>query len=253
MALNPEEFDRIVTLERHADGAEPVLPETAPAPTPEAAPATAAELVAPQTYDLAAPAPATFIPALAPSRTRKRPGWVVPAAIAAVGLIASGTLGYFFYDTSTKLNATRQHLAATQASLEATKLQLTGSQEDAAGQKAIKEYEALVLADAGKVDADYNQVQLCNSYSTCRTWAQQTLGDMQSFQSDRRTLAVPSQFSSIDSQYGDGLSAGIAALNELINGMDTDNVSKIRDGFKKLEGAMLTIAKAETALGSQAR
>ena len=72
-------------------------------------------------------------------------------------------------------------------------------------------------------------------------------------QSDRRTLAVPSQFSSIDSQYGDGLSAGIAALNELINGMDTDNVSKIRDGFKKLEGAMLTIAKAETALGSQAR
>ena len=99
------------------------------------------------------------------------------------------------------------------------------------------------------MDADYNQVQLCNSYSTCRTWAQQTLGDMQSFQSDRRTLAVPSQFSSIDSQYGDGLSAGIAALNELINGMDTDNVSKIRDGFKKLEGAMLTIAKAETALG----
>src|SRR5437764_201321 len=140
MALNPEEFDRIVTLERHADGAEPVLPETAPAPTPEAAPAAVAE-----------------------------------------------------------------------------------------------------------VDADYNQVQLCNSYSTCRTWAQQTLGDMQSFQSDRRTLAVPSQFSSIDSQYGDGLSAGIAALNELINGMDTDNVSKIRDGFKKLEGAMLTIAKAETA------
>ena len=35
--------------------------------------------------------------------------------------------------------------------------------------------------------------------------------------------------------------------------MDTDNVNKIRDGFKKLEGAMLTMSKAEVVLGSELR
>ena len=49
------------------------------------------------------------------------------------------------------------------------------------------------------------------------------------------------------------LEKNVAALQELISGMDTDNVNKIRDGFKKLEGAMLTMSKAEVVLGSELR
>jgi hypothetical protein len=71
---------------------------------------------------------------------------------------------------------------------------------------------------------------------------------MQAFQSDRQSAAVPNALSSSDGQLGDSLSAGIAALQELINGMDNDNTAKIKDGFSKLDDAMLSMAKAEAAL-----
>ena len=100
---------------------------------------------------------------------------------------------------------------------------------------------------------DYNQIELCDGYSTCRFAAQAALTDMQSFQSDRHSVVVPLDLANADNQLGDSLSAGIAALQELISGMDTDNAGKIRDGFKKLEGAMLTMSKAEVALGSALR
>jgi hypothetical protein len=238
VAINSD-FDHIVTLEPRGDVEQLVPPEASAALVAVAVPTAPPELVAPAPFE--------------PARKRQRPRWVVPAAIAVVGLIASGTLGYLFYDTNNKLGATRQHLSATQATLASTTQQLSDSQADAADQKSLKAYEAFVLADAGKVDADYNQVQLCDNYSSCRTWAQQALSDIQSFQSDRRTETAPSQFSSVDSQIGDSLSAGIAALNELISGMDNDNVNRIRDGFKKLEGAMLTMAKAEASIGSQVK
>jgi hypothetical protein len=61
---------------------------------------------------------------------------------------------------------------------------------------------------------------------------------------------VPAALASADSQIGDALSAGIAAGQELITGMDTDDNAKIKEGFKKLDAAMLSFAKAQAALGS---
>jgi len=52
---------------------------------------------------------------------------------------------------------------------------------------------------------------------------------------------------------GDSLSAGIAAVQELINGMDTNDVKKVDAGFNQLNDAMLGIAKAESALGAELR
>ena len=98
---------------------------------------------------------------------------------------------------------------------------------------------------------DYGQVVACNSYSTCRTSAQQALQDMQAFQSDRQSATVPASLSASDSQLGDSLSAGIAALQELITGMDSNNVKKVDDGFNKLNDSMLSMAKAESALGAE--
>ena len=50
---------------------------------------------------------------------------------------------------------------------------------------------------------------------------------------------------------GDSLTAGIAAVQELISGMDNDNAAKIKDGFNKLDSAMLSTFKAEASLGNE--
>jgi hypothetical protein len=175
----------------------------------------------------------------------------VPAAIAAVGLIASGTLGYFLYTTSNKLDATRHQLFVTQGTLATTKQDLATAKSDAAAKKETADYVALYVADSGKVNTDYAQVAACNNFSTCRTASQQALADMQAFQSDRKSATVPSSLSTSDSQLGDSLSAGIAALQELISGMDGNSQNKINDGFTKLNDAMLSMAKAEAALGAE--
>ena len=242
MSSNPE-FEQVLTLEPQPNGHEPVPPE--PVAVVEVSPAPV-ETVAP-----AEPVPAVV--EVAPKAKRPRPRWVVPAAIAAVGLIASGTLGYLFYSTNTKLNVTEQRLAKTQNTLDGTKLQLTNLQADAADKKAIADYVGMYTIDAGKVRTDYEQVVACNTFSTCRTASQQALSDMQQFQSDRQAASVPAALSASDGQLGDSLSAGIAALQELISGMDNDQVAKIKDGFSKLDDSMLGMAKAESALGAELR
>lgn len=238
MSSNPE-FEHVLTLEPQPNGHEPV--------PPEAAPAVELPQLLPQ------PEPQAAEPPAAPKAVRPRPKWLVPAAIAAVGLIASGTLGYLFYSTNTKLNATEQHLAKTQTTLDSTKLQLSNLQADAADKKAIADYVTMYTVDGAKVRVDYEQIVACTSYSTCRTASQQALTDMQQFQSDREAATVPPALSASDGQLGDSLSAGIAALQELISGMDNSQEKKIDDGFNKLNDAMLSMAKAESALGAELR
>lgn len=225
MSSDPR-YDGVITLEPRLDVPEPAPPE------------------APAVFEL--PPPPAAVPMPVAAAQRQRPGWLVPAAIAAVGLIASGMLGYLFYTTSTKLEVTRQTLAAT-------KVQLTNLQADAAGKKQVADYVSMYTVDTGKVQIDYQQLNTCNTFSTCRTAAQQTLDDMQRFQSDRQSAQVPSNLSASDSQLGDSLSAGIAAVQELISGMDTNDVKKVDAAFNQLNDAMLGIAKAESALGAELR
>ena len=206
----------------------------------------APELVPPEAPSVPVDVPPPPAAAPAPVASRRRPRWIVPTAIAVVGLIASGTLGYLFYSTSTKLDLTRQALAATKA-------QLTNAQAGAAQKKQVADYVSMYTANEGRVHTDYQQVAACNSFSTCRTSVQQTLNDMQRFQSDRQSAQVPAELSASDSQLGDSLSAGITALQELITGMDTNDVKKVDAGFTQLDDAMLGIAKAESALGAELR
>jgi hypothetical protein len=232
MSTDPQ-YDTVITLEPRPDGQEAVPPE------------------APVLVEL--PAPAAVAEPAAARPSKPRPRWLLPAAIAAVGLIASGSLGYLFYSTNTKLDATRQHLAATQATLGTTRQQLSNLQADAASRKAVADYVSMYTVDAGKVRTDYQQVVSCNSYSTCRTAAQQTLTDAQAFQSDRQSATVPAVLSASDGQLGDSLSATIAALQELIGGMDNDQTKKVDDGFNRLNDSMLAMAKAESSLGAELR
>src|SRR6266852_5333941 len=201
MSMDPEN-DRVATLDHpNGHGVVPLeaTPEAVELPlTAEPAPALAVE-------PIPVAEPIVVIPI---KSARRRPGWLVPAAIAAVGLIASGGLGYLFYSTNGKLDATRQHLAATQTTLDSTKLELTNLQTDAANKKAVADYVSTYTVDAGRVSTDYGQVVACNSYSTCRTSAQQTLQDMQAFQSDRQSAKVPASLSASDGQLGDSLSRG---------------------------------------------
>lgn len=237
MSINPE-YENIVTLEPGTNGSDPqsiVAPVEGPA----------AELAAPEAVPASAPA-APVAPGL-----RSRPKWVLPVAIATVGLIASSALGYLYYSTSNKLDTTRHTLAQTQLTLDGTRQQLAAAQADAATRKVTADYLNLYTVDAGKVRTDYEQVVLCTDYSTCRTSAQQALNDMQAFQADRKAANVPSGLSSSDSELGDSLSAGIAALQELIGGMDNDKLAKIKEGFSKLDASMLSMAKAEADLGSE--
>ena len=225
MAADPR-YDGVVTLEPRLDVPEPPPPE------------------APAMYEL--PPPPATLPTPARAPQLGRPRWLVPAAIGAVGLIATGMLGYLLYTTNTKLDVTRQTLAGT-------KVQLTNLQADAASKKQVADYVSMYTVDAGKVQTDYQQVNVCNTFSTCRTAAQQTLNDMQRFQSDRQSAQVPSNLSASDSQLGDSLSAGISAMQELITGMDTNDVKKVDAAFNQLNDAMLGIAKAESALGAELR
>jgi len=243
MSTNPE-YESIATLETGANGAEPVALATAAAPQPEP-PVEAVH--APDAEAVAAPAPA----APTAPRVTARPKWFLPVSIAAVGLIASGALGYLFYSTNNTLEATRHTLAQTQLTLDSTKQTLAAAQADAATKKITADYVNLYTADAGKVRTDYEAVVLCTDYSSCRTSAQQALNDMQAFQADRQAANVPSSLASSDSELGDSLSAGIASLQELINGMDNNNVAKIKEGFNKLDASMLSMAKAEADLGSE--
>lgn len=180
-----------------------------------------------------------------------RPAWTVPAAIAAVGLIVAGMLGYVVFTTSQQRDAARHQLAATQVSLTSTRAQLSSAQADAAQRKAVADYVAVYVADGAKVQTDYFEIVNCTSYSPCRTASQQMLTDMQQFQADRAALTVPGSVVSSDNSLGDALSAAIAADQEFITGIDNGQDSKATEGFDKLDAAMLNMAKAEAALGAE--
>jgi len=107
----------------------------------------------------------------------------------------------------------------------------------------------MLIANSGAVQTDYQNTALCSNFSQCRTASQQMITDLQAFQSARTSVQVPAALSSADAALGDSLNAAIAGTQEFINGLDTASVSKITDGGKKLNTAMLSVAKAETALG----
>ncbi len=185
----------------------------------------------------------------APAR-RARPAWMVPAAIAAVGIIVSGTFGFLLYSTLQQRDALHSQLVATKTTLTSTQGQLTAAQADAASRKVTADYVATYVADEGKILTDYETTIACSGYSSCRTDAQQFMTDMQAFQADRKSANVPASLSASDSSLGDALSAAIAGDQELITGMDNGDVSKIDEGGTKVDAAMLTMAKAEAALGT---
>ncbi len=255
MSINPE-YDGTVTLRPYPNGAES---EPAVAVTAEQArPATPAELNPPaQLFQPAyLPEPPRFetpAPVVAAARTNSRPRWVAPAAIGAVGIIASGSLGYFLYSTTGQRDAARHQLASTQVTLTSTQGQLTRAQSDAAASKLTADYVTFYVADAARVLTDDESMNVCKSYSQCRTAAQQALNDMQAFQSDRTKATVPPALTNADAMLGDALTAEIAAVQEVISGMDNNNFNKVKDGWAKLDKAMLSMGKAEAALGAGLR
>ena len=181
---------------------------------------------------------------------RPRPAWLIPASIAAIGVIVAGALGFLTYTTTQQRDALHAQLVSTKTTLASTQAQLAAAQADAAKKKVTSDYIALYVADEGKVLTDYETVVACGGYSECRTGAQQLLTDMQSFQSDRKAANVPSNLQDQDSSLGDALSAAIAGDQELISGMDNGDEAKIKDGGDKVDAAVLNLAKAEAAMGT---
>ena len=271
MSINPE-YDGTVTLRPYPNGAESEpAAAVAPVQAPPAAPAQPyppAQAIQPAylpeaphyeappaqaiqpAYLPEAPRYEAPVPVVAPARTSSRPRWVVPAAIGAVGIIASGSLGYFLWSTTGQRDAARHQLASTQATLTSTQGQLTTAQSDAAARKLTADYVSLYVADAARVLTDDESMNVCKGYSQCRTAAQQALNDMQAFQSDRSRATVPAALTNADAMLGDALTAEIAAVQEVISGMDNNNFNKIKDGWTKLDKAMLSMGKAEAALGA---
>jgi hypothetical protein len=80
--------------------------------------------------------------------------------------------------------------------------------------------------------------------------AQDALTDMKAFQSARAGVTVPSALASADSQLGDALSAAIAADQGVINAMDAGDRTKLDAAYSKLDAAMLSFAKAESAIAA---
>ena len=252
MSINPE-YDGTVTLRPYPNGAEPE--PAAAIVANQAPPATPAEFNPPAQAIQPAylPEPPLFeapAPVMATARTSSRPRWVAPAAIAAVGIIASGSLGYFLWSTTGQRDAARHQLASTEATLTSTQATLTTAQSDAAARKLTADYVSLYVADAARVLTDDESMNTCRGYGQCRTAAQQALNDMQAFQSDRSRATVPAALTNADAMLGDALTAEIAAVQEVISGMDNNNFNKIKDGWTKLDKAMLSMGKAEAALGA---
>lgn len=252
MSLNPE-FDRTPSYGQQTNGAEAEVRNQVAVAEPAAdQPAYAPQVYAPPGY---APPPAYARPwdaqavvlqTLTSAGTRKSSRWIVPAAIAIVGLIASGTLGGFLYATIGQRDAARHQLASTQATLADTDKQL-------AARKATDAYLDMYVVNSGRVMTEYQNAVACDSYVTCRTAAQDLVSALKAFQTARSSIVVPSALANADSQIGDALSAAIAGGHEWITGMDTNDMAKIKDGGKKVDDAMLSLAKAESALATVLR
>ena len=192
--------------------------------------------------------PAPFAPEPEPEAKakRRRPAWLASSSVGVVALVATGTLGYTLFTTSQQRDATQVHLTATQTTL-------TAVRSDAATRKVTADYVALYVADSGKVQSDYQNEITCDTYSECRTVAQQFLSDLQAFQADRKSAKVPSDLAGADAELGDALSAAIAGDQEFIVGMDNSDVGKMKEGGARVDAAMLNIAKAQVALANHLR
>jgi hypothetical protein len=189
-----------------------------------------------------APAFEPVAPAAVVAAPRKsRPAWIAPAAIAAVGLIASGALGYLFYSTNTKLESTQHQLTETQLTLDTTQKSLDG-------QKAQASYVQIVDTDMAREGTDYALVTACDSYSACHSATQTMLTDTQSFQSDLQSAKTPTSFTNAQSMLSDSLSAEITALKSLLAAIESRDMNKIQAGFTTVNDASLSLFKSESAL-----
>ena len=194
-------------------------------------------------------------------KKKGRPGWLVPVAIAAIGVIVGGVLGGLLYVNTGQRDVARKQLAATSATLATTKTTLADTSSrlgtarvDAASKAVTATYVATYVTDNGRAETAIESFfTTCNSsakFSVCRDGAQQSLVALQAFQSDRAALTVPSQLSASDAMLKDSLSAAIAAMQEMITGGDDSNMSQIDDGFAKLDAAQLSLAKAGASIGA---
>jgi len=233
MAISTE-IEGIVVLRPEPNGADASPPEAVQVVTPTVAPEVAADVALSEK----------------PIRAHRRHGWVLPVAMGAAALIVSGTLAGFLWSTIGQRDTARHQLAVTRASLTATGDQLAAAHADAATRKVAYDYVTFVTVSSGRALTDYQTMAACSSFGPCRTAAQQTLTDLQAFQTQRAAASVPPALSNADGELRDGLSAAIAALQEVITGADNDDVNKVKDGAHKLDAAFLAIGKAEAALGT---
>src|SRR3977135_3501855 len=109
MSINPES-NGSVALEHRIEEVEPTPPEPETLVSPLASRLGPARVAFPSVVPDVLPAEP-----IGPTVRRRSRGWVLPAALAAVGLIASGTLGYFAYATTGQRDSARHQLAAPQA------------------------------------------------------------------------------------------------------------------------------------------
>jgi hypothetical protein len=188
-----------------------------------------------------------------PRTPRSRPQWLPSVAVGAVAMMASSGLAYLLYDTANHRDALGHRLVATQVTLTSTRQDLSAAQSDAAARKAVADYVSFYVVNHGRVQTDYETIVNCDNLSQCRTSAQQLLTDMQTFQSDRASATVPRALANADSMLGDALSAAIAGTQEFITGIDNRDVAKVKAGGNKVDAAMLSMAKAESALGTAIR
>jgi sensor c-di-GMP phosphodiesterase-like protein len=247
MSTNPE-AEGVVPLRPYPAGAEGAWPAPAPVAQPEAAVAAPVETPIAQ--------PVAERPAAVSTRGGR--GWMAVVAVAFVGLVVSGTLGYFLYETTGQRDAaqrqatsTQATLTGTQATLNSTQATLASTQQDLAARDATVAYASMYVTDSGRVRTDYQKLVSCTSFGACRTAAQSTLIDLQTFQADRSAATVPPRIANSDAMLRDALSAAIAADQQLISGFDTFSVNKVTAGLKKLNAAMLSMGKAETVLGPE--
>jgi hypothetical protein len=73
---------------------------------------------------------------------------------------------------------------------------------------------------------------------------------MKAFQTARAGASVPSALASADGQLGNALTAAIAAEQEVISAMDAGDRTKLDAAYTKLDAAMLSFAKAESAIAA---